>query len=121
MAPGGYSFYMDARSFWVRRLKSGQVPKPEPAYVPVEEDYNMNAPENAFREFYGRHRCPACRKPYFFLESALDCHPEASAYKVWEKFAHSGPVGSASPAEAIQTAIYSSCGGFYGSGPFGPL
>lgn len=115
IAKAGYEVKRDMSIFWRERLRCGQVPEPEHVYVPVEENYDTHAPKNNLREFFGRHRCPACGKPYFFLESAFDCHPEASAYKVWEKFAHTGPVGSASPTDAVLTAIYSgSCGGPYG-------
>lgn len=57
----------DDELFWIWRLKKGQVSEPEHAYVPVEEKYDLNALKNIFREWYGRHRCPACGKPFFFI------------------------------------------------------
>lgn len=107
--------------FWVHRLNRGQVPKPKYAYVPVEEDYDLNAPENALRELFGRYRCPACGKAFFFMESAWDCHPAASAYKVWEKYAHRGPAGARSLGDAIRAEVSNPYGSFgsYGGGPYG--
>lgn len=122
MAISMYRVDSDVRIFWIQRLKRGQVSKPEYAYVPVEEKYNMNAPGNVLRELFGRHRCPACGKAFFLRESAFDCHPAASACKVWEKFAHTGPAGSSSLGDSIRAGIasgfYGSCG-YYGGGPFG--
>lgn len=119
------SVQSDMLAFWVCRLKEGQVPEPKYASVPVEEKYSMVAPENIWREMFARHRCPACGKAFFRRESAWDCHPEASAYMVWKKFAHKGPAGARSLGDAIRAEIsnpYSSFGGYYGSyggGPFG--
>lgn len=117
----------DRLAFWVYRLKEGKVPKPERAYVPVEEKYNMVAPENVWREIFARHRCPACGKAFFCRESAWNCHPEASAYEIWNEFAHKGPAGARSLSDAIRAEIsnpYGSLGsygsfGSYGGGPFG--
>lgn len=121
MAGGGVVYDIDARAFWVERLKSGQVPEPEYAYVPVEEQYDMNNPKNIWREMFGRHRCPACNKPFFFRDSAFDCHQKASAYKIWKKFAHWGPAGAASMFDLARGSFcnpHNSCG-YYGNGPFG--
>lgn len=105
--------------FWnLKMTKRGKaVPsEPEYAYVPVAEQYDYNALKNILREWYGRYACPACGKPYFFAQSAWDCHPKASAYHVWERFGHHrGPMGYASVGEAIMANISS---GF--SGPSGP-
>lgn len=108
--------------FWVHRLNSGQVPEPEWVYVPVEEKYDLNAPENILREMFGRYRCPACGKAFFFQESAWDCHPEASAYKVWKKYAHCGPAGARSLGDAIRAEIsnpYGALSNYSSGGPFG--
>lgn len=102
--------------FWVHRLKRGQVPEPERAYVPVEEKYCIVAPENSLREFFGRYRCPACGKAFFLLKSAWDCHPKASAYRVWIKYAYRGQTGERSLEDVIRAG---SSYGSYGGGPYG--
>ena len=107
--------------FWIHRLNKGQVPEPEHVYVPVEEKYDFNAPENTLRELFGRCRCPACGKAFFLQKSAWDCHPKASAYKVWGRYAHRGPAGARSLGDAIRAEISNPYGSFgnYGGGPFG--
>ncbi len=107
----------DAELFWIHRLKRGKVAPPEPAYVSIEEKYDPYAIKNIFREFKGRHRCPACERPYFFIWSAWNCHPKASAYKIWGEFAHRGPAGCASLSDLIAADIGAN---HYGAGgPFG--
>ena len=121
MSVSMYNLQADDRLFWIWKLKRGKSPEPKPAYVPIEEKYDLNAPKNIFREGYGRHRCPACGKPFFFIRSAWNCHPNASAYYVWGKFAHRGPAGSRSFEDAFRAEISSPYGAFgnYGGGPFG--
>lgn len=112
----GFVHDQDMYAFWKKRLDSGQVPEPEHVYVPIEEQYitgrvstsKQYAPENFWREFWGKHRCIACGKPFRTQEGAFNCHPEASAWIVWQRYAFSGSMGSASPTEALTTAIYSS-------------
>lgn len=119
MAISMYRVDSDHRLFWIHRLKSGQVSEPEWAYVPVEEKYNMNDPRNTLRELFGRHRCPACGKAFFSREASWNCHPAASAYKIWKKFAHTAPAGAGSVSELARAALSAlSCGGYYG-GPYG--
>ena len=86
MSVSWYNDQSDDELFWFWRLKKGKVPPPKPADVPFEEQYDIGALENTFRELWGRHRCPACGKPFFFILSAWNCHPDASAYKVWNKY-----------------------------------
>lgn len=123
MSVSMYNMLSDDELFWIHRLKRGKVDSPKPAYVPAKEKYDLNALKNTFREWYGRHRCPACGKPFFFIWSAWNCHPEASAYEVWNEFAHKGPAGARSLGDAIRAEVsnpYSSFGGgYYGGGPFG--
>ena len=122
VAVTGFVRNADMRDFWEKRLKSGNVPKPEYVYVPVDEQYLTGVPstnrrydpENCWRELFGRHRCIACGKPFWSQEAAFDCHSEATASIVWDKFANTCQVGSASPTEALMTAIYASSGGPYG-------
>lgn len=120
----------DMKDFWVKRLKGGQVPEPKYAYVPVDEEYltydlsrnRRYDPENCWREFFGKHRCIACGKPFRSQKAAFDCHPEASAYIVWNKFAsRGGPCCMRSLEDAIRAEISNPYGAFgaYGSGPYG--
>lgn len=120
MAVSMYNMLSDNELFWIHRLKRGKMKPPEPAYVSAEEKYDMHALRNMFREDFGRHRCPACGKPFFFIWSAWNCHPEASAYKVWQEFSHSGPAGARSLSDAIRAEISNPYGSFgnYG-GPYG--
>lgn len=112
MANASENYYVDAELFWIHKLKRGEVAPPEPAYVPVEENYDLNAIKNILREWYGRHRCPACGKPYFFIWSAWNCHPEASAYEIWKKFAHrSGSMGASTVSDMIASGCYFNGGG----------
>lgn len=121
MAGGGVVYRMDAEAFWVQRLKSGQAPEPEYAYVPAEEQYDMNDPKNIWREIFGRHRCLACNKPFWSQEASFNCHHRATAYIVWRKFAHRGPAGAASISDVIRGSICNphNSGGYYSGGPFG--
>ena len=123
MAVSMHRLQADDELFWIHRLKKGQTPEPEWAYVPAEEKYDENALKNILREWYGRHCCPACGKPFFFIWSAWNCHPNASAYYVWKRFAHKGPAGAASLSDLIRAEVsnpYGSLGGgYYGGGPFG--
>ena len=64
MAVSMYRIQADDELFWIHRLKKGQTPEPEWAYVPAEEKYDENALKNILREWYGRHCCPACGKPF---------------------------------------------------------
>lgn len=117
-----YTMSVDDELFWIWRLKRGKVEPPEPAHVPVEEKYDRNALKNILREWYGRHSCPACGKSFFFIHSAFNCHPKASAYKVWEEFAHKGPAGATSLSDLVRADVCNpySGGGYYGGGgPYG--
>lgn len=102
-----YDLLWNSEHFWNWKMKRGNVSPPEPAYVPVKEKYDLNAIKNILREWYGRYACPACGKPYFFARSAWNCHPKASAYKLWCDFAHrSGPMGASSISDMIASGCY---------------
>lgn len=122
MAVSMHTLHADKELFWIHRLKRGKMEPPKPANVPIEDQYDMNALKNMFRESWGRHRCPACGKPFFFIWSAWNCHPEASAYEVWNKFSHTGPAGARSLEDAIRAEIsnpYGAFGPYGGGGPYG--
>lgn len=112
----GITHENDMWAFWIERLGSGKASEPEHVSVPVGEQYITDRvsttkqynPENFWREFFGKHRCIACGKPFRTRKEAFDCHPEASAWIVWQRYAFSGSMGSTSPSEALTTAIYNS-------------
>lgn len=82
----------------------GDVSEPEHVYVPAREQWGPGSPWYLLRTSIGRYRCPACGKPYFFMDSAWNCHLAASAYELWQKFAHRGPAGAASMSDVIRGA-----------------
>lgn len=108
---------------WTHYMKSGDIPEPEFAYVLSEERWSPRSPWYLLREALGRQRCPACGKPYFSKDSAWNCHRRASAYILWQKFAHRGQAGTASMSDLIRGSLGNphSSYGYYGSGPFGPF
>lgn len=115
---------LDNKFFWNHYMGGlkGNVPVPEYAYVPPEEKWGPASPWYLTRENFGRHRCPACGKPYVFRDSAWNCHKAASSYKLWQEFAHTGPAGVRSLEDAIRAEIsnpYGTFGSYYGSGPYG--
>lgn len=117
------AFFRDEwRYFWNHYMGGlkGAVPEPEHAYINPKERWSPRSPWYLLREEIGRHRCPACNKPYFFRDSAWNCHPKASAYKIWQEFSHSGPAGARSLSDAIRAEISNPYGAFgnYG-GPYG--
>lgn len=122
----GYQRDVDMKVFWVKRLHSGDVPEPEHVYVPIKEMYltgsvstsQMYKPENYWRELFGRHRCIACGKPFWSQEAAFDCHPEASAYIVWEKFKSSGVCCTPSAEDSFRLASAAIYRDSFTSGPF---
>lgn len=112
----------DNQYFWNHYMGGlkDDVPEPEHVYVPAGEEWSPRSPWYLLREGIGRHRCPACGKPYFFRSSAWNCHAAASAYMLWQKFAHRGPAGARSLGDAIRAEISNPYGYFsnYGGGPF---
>ncbi len=118
MSVSWYNDQTDDELFWFWKLKKGKVTPPEPASIPFEEMYDNGALKNTLREWWGRHRCPACGKPYFFIWSAWNCHPKASAYKVWNKFTNRGAFGGLSTEDTIRLAAAASYRDNFTSGPF---
>lgn len=125
-----HTYRADMRDFLVKRLNNGNIPEPDHVLVPAEEMYmtgnvstsHMYDPENCWRELLGRHRCIACGKPFWSQEAAFNCHPEASAYIVWQELVASrgGVCCTRSLGDAIRAELsnpYASYG-YYGGGPF---
>lgn len=104
---------------WTHYMNGGDIPEPEHVYVLSGERWNPGSPWYLLREALGRQRCPACGKPYFFKDSAWNCHQRASAYVLWQRFAHRGPAGAMSTADLVRMSV-SNPHGYYGNGPFGP-
>lgn len=116
-------FNSDRRYFWNHYMGAlkGEVPEPNYACISPQEKWGPRSPWYLVREEFGRHRCPACGKPYVFRDSAWNCHRAASACIVWREFAHTGPAGARSLEDAIRAEISNPYGAFgsYGGGPYG--
>lgn len=115
-------FNSDRRYFWNHYMGAfkGEVSEPEPRHISPKEKWGPGSPWYLTREEFGRHRCPACGKPYVFMKSAWNCHPAESAYALWQEFAHnSGPNCFGSLGDAIRASISNPYSGYHSGGPYG--
>lgn len=110
----------DDRYMWNHYMGGlkGNVPEPEYVYLSSKEEWGPASPWYLTRENFGRHRCPACGKPYVFMESAWECHQKASAYKLWRRFANRGAFGGLSTEDSVRLASAVIYRDSFTSGPF---